>query len=229
MPIPRTARVLSVTQAPVPHAGPIPDTRPAVEAVYARLAPLYDLVYGAALWPGRTRAMQRLAPRPGERLLEVGIGTGLSALAYPRTCRVVAIDISAPMLARAQARLARRNVENVRLCRMDAARLAFPDGAFDAVYAPYVINVVPDPVRAACEMHRVCRRGGRLVFLNHFRPPEGEDSPVDRVLGRVASLAGGADWALDLQALMAGAGLAPHSVERVNLPRVSSVVVCVKP
>src|SRR5215467_11403089 len=140
-------------------------------------------MYGVALEHGRRQAMTRLALAPGESVLEVGVGTGLSALRYPDDCRVVAIDISQEMLERARQRLARRRVEHVTLCRMDVTRLAFPDESFDAVYAPYVVNVVPDPVGAAREMFRVCRSGGRVVLLNHFREITKGDS-VARLLGR---------------------------------------------
>ena len=197
-----------------------------VATIYRRLAPLYDLIYGATLEPGRRHAMMRLAPASGERILEVGVGTGLSAVAYPRRCRVVAIDTSHAMLEKARARLARRRVEHVTLCLMDAAHLGFPDGAFDAVYAPYVINVVQDPIAVAREMLRVCRPFGRLVLLNHFRYTQG--SWLNDLLGRAASRAG-VNWGMDLHEFLRDAGLVARSVERVNLSGVSSVVTCHKP
>src|SRR5262245_22830908 len=138
-------------------------TSTSVEATYERLAPVYDFIYGVLLEQGRKLAKARLAARAGESILEVGVGTGLSTLNYPRGCRVVGIDLSAPMLDRARVRLARRAPGRVQLCRMDAEHLAFADGRFDAVYAPYVLNVVPDPVAVAHEMLRVCRPNGRLV------------------------------------------------------------------
>ena len=196
-----------------------------VETLYQRLAPVYDLIYGVTLAPGRRHAMARLAPERGETILEVGVGTGLSAITYPLGCRVIAIDISPPMLRRARARLARRGVGHVALCRMDATRLAFPDEQFDAIYAPYVVNVVPDPVIAAREMARVCRKRGRIVFLNHFAYTRDDRPPVDRVCGHFASRIG-VNWHLDLGALLEGAGLVARSIEPVNVPRVSSVVVC---
>jgi phosphatidylethanolamine/phosphatidyl-N-methylethanolamine N-methyltransferase len=196
-----------------------------VDAVYKRLAPIYDVVYGALLYHGRRSAIARLEPRPGESILEIGVGTGLSALHYPPTCRVAAIDLSAPMLMRAQTRLVRRGCRHVRLCRMDAAWLAFPDGHFDAVYAPYVLNVVPDPIAVVKEMRRVCRPGGRLVLLNHF--DHSSRRPLwMRVAGRLAVSISGVDWHLDLGRLLTATNLAAVSIEPVNLPPVSSVVVC---
>jgi phosphatidylethanolamine/phosphatidyl-N-methylethanolamine N-methyltransferase len=200
---------------------------PNVESIYRRLAPVYDLMYGVALEHGRRQAIARLAPAKGESVLEVGIGTGLSTVRYPSDCRVVGIDLSDAMLDRARQRLARRNVTHVTLCRMDVSHLAFADNSFDAVLAAYLINVVPSPVAAAREMLRVCRPGGRVVLLNHFREPRVGDS-VGRILGQIAWRAGGAQWDLDLQTLLREAGLHAVSIDRVNLPRVSSVVVCRK-
>src|SRR5262245_49725538 len=120
---------MPVARQPMPSRG-------TVQAAYRTLAPVYDILYGLGLEHGRRQAIKRLAPRPGDRILEVGVGTGLSAVAYPPWCRVAAIDVSAPMLVRAHARLVRRGIGHVSLLRMDAAHLAFPTGSFDAVYAP---------------------------------------------------------------------------------------------
>jgi phosphatidylethanolamine/phosphatidyl-N-methylethanolamine N-methyltransferase len=171
--------------------------------------------------------MARLAPGRGESILEIGVGTGLSAVGYPSNCRVFAIDLSSHMIERARARFARRGVRHVTLCRMDAARLAFADARFDAIYAPYLINVVPDPVKVAREMLRVCRPAGRIVMLNHFEPANGTSHPMDRFLGSLASRTG-VNWHVDLRSFLRDAGLTARSVERVNVARVSSVVVCYK-
>ena len=109
--------------------------------------------------------------QPGDRVLEVGVGTGINAALYPRDCSVTGIDLSSSMLEKARERVARKGVRNVRLLQMDAADLKFADDSFDIVYAPYLISVVPDPVAVAREMRRVCRPGGRIIFLNHFRSP----------------------------------------------------------
>lgn len=198
------------------------------EALYGPFAPVYDLLYGLMLEPGRRRAMQRLAPRANERILEVGVGTGWSADTYPRHCRVVAVDLSEAMVRRARARFARKGLEHVVLCRMDAAALGFPDASFDAIYAPYLVNVVPDAAAAAKEMLRVCRPGGRLVFLNHFKQ-EATETALDRAIGRLATRLSGVDWDLRLDRFLRDTGLEVRSLEAVNVPRVSSLLVCRKP
>ena len=142
---------------------------------------------------------------------------------------MVAIDLSPRMIARAGARLRRHRLEHIQLCRMDAMHLAFPDEQFDAVYAPYVVNVVPDPVAVGREMLRVCRPGGRLVLLNHFEGVEGANAAANRIIGRLATAMTGVNWDLDLRAFLRDAGLTLQSIEPVNFGRVSSVVVCRKP
>ena len=129
------------------------------------------------------------------------------------------------MLTRARRLLARRGLHHVTLCRMDAMRLAFRERQFDGVYAPYVMNVVPDPVRAATELMRVCRRGGRLVLLNHFARSEAPSSLANRCLGWTATRLGGTDWGFDLNAFIREAKLLVRSIESVN-GGLSSVVVC---
>ena len=142
-----------------------------VEGVYDKLAKVYDLIFGPTLHPGRLQAIERMNIQPGERVLEVGVGTGINLSLYPRAATVTGIDFSSSMLEKARERAARKNAAPVRLLQMDAADLKFADNAFDIVYAPYLISVVPDPVKVAQEMRRVCRPGGRIIFLNHFLSP----------------------------------------------------------
>jgi phosphatidylethanolamine/phosphatidyl-N-methylethanolamine N-methyltransferase len=198
-----------------------------VAGVYEKLANVYDLAFGPTLNAGRVQAVKWMHIRPGEAILEVGVGTGINATLYPRECPVTGVDLSESMLEKARERLARKGLYNVRLMQMDAAQLRFPDESFDIVYAPYLISVVPDPIRVASEMQRVCRKGGRIVILNHFRSPGFLLSRVERMISPL-TLHIGFKADLDLPAFLAQASLRPASVEKVNFPRIWSLVTCVK-
>ena len=139
-----------------------------VERVYSLIAFTYDAFFDWAFGPGRRRAVACLPFRPGDRVLEVGVGTGLSFPLYPRNCHVTGIDIAEPMLDRARARLEEMGREGIELRRMDARKLRFADSSFDHVLAPYVISVVPEPERVMSEIARVCRPGGTVIVINHF-------------------------------------------------------------
>ena len=153
-----------------------------VEAVYDKLSIVYDLTFGPTLHPGRLQAIERMNIQPGERVLEVGVGTGINLSLYPREATVTGIDFTASMLEKARERAARKGAAPVRLLQMDAADLKFADDSFDIVYAPYLISVVPDPVKVAQEMSRVCRPGGRIIFLNHFLSPNPLLSRIERLI-----------------------------------------------
>src|SRR3954469_5034004 len=128
-----------------------------VEGVYDKIAKVYDVTFGPTLHPGRLQAIQRMDIQPGERVLEVGVGTGINLSLYPKNCSVTGIDFSSPMLEIARERAARKDVQNVRPLQMEAGYLKFAANSSDIVYAPYLISVVPDPVKVAQEMRRVCR------------------------------------------------------------------------
>ncbi|MCC7415792.1 MAG: methyltransferase domain-containing protein [Acidobacteria bacterium] len=198
-----------------------------VYKVYEYLAPVYDYTIGLGLHPGRLDAISRMRIRSGDRVLEVGVGTGVNLSLYPRDCAVTGVDLSSKMLEKARKRVIRKGLRNVRLAEMDAANLRFADHSFDLVYAPYVISVVPDPVAVTREMLRVCKPGGRIVILNHFR----SDSRIGSWLERVISpftLYLGFKSDLDLPAFLVQAELEPLSIEKVNIPRIWSLVTCAK-
>jgi phosphatidylethanolamine/phosphatidyl-N-methylethanolamine N-methyltransferase len=198
-----------------------------VENVYDKLAIIYDLIFGPTLHPGRLKAIERMNIQPGERVLEVGVGTGINLPLYPREAAVTGIDFTASMLEKARERAARKDAAPVRLLQMDAADLKFADNSFDIVYAPYLISVVPDPVKVAQEMRRVCRPGGRIIFLNHFLSPNVLLSRVERLISP-ATIHIGFKSDLDLPAFLAQAELKPVSIEKVNWPKIWSLVTCVK-
>jgi phosphatidylethanolamine/phosphatidyl-N-methylethanolamine N-methyltransferase len=198
-----------------------------VEGVYDKLAKVYDVIFGPTLHPGRIQAIQRMNIQPGERVLEVGVGTGINLALYPREAAVTGIDFSSSMLEKARERAARKDAAPVRLLQMDAADLKFADNSFDIVYAPYLISVVPDPVKVAQEMRRVCRPGGRIIFLNHFLSPNLVLSRIERLISPF-TVHIGFKSDLDLPAFVAQADLKPVSIVKVNIPKIWSLVTCVK-
>jgi phosphatidylethanolamine/phosphatidyl-N-methylethanolamine N-methyltransferase len=198
-----------------------------VEGVYDKLAKVYDLIFGPTLHPGRLRAIERMSIQPGERVLEVGVGTGINLSLYPNHAAITGIDYTASMLEIARERVARKGMKNTRLLQMDAADLKFADNSFDIVYAPYLISVVPDPVKVAQEMSRVCRTGGRIIFLNHFLSPNPLLSRIERWISPF-TIHIGFKSDLDLPAFLAQADLQPKSIEKVNFPKIWSLVTTVK-
>jgi phosphatidylethanolamine/phosphatidyl-N-methylethanolamine N-methyltransferase len=198
-----------------------------VERVYEKLASVYDLVFGPTLHPGRLVAIDRMGIAPGDRVLEVGVGTGINASLYPTNCQVTGIDLSSSMLEKARERVAREGLRNVRLLEMDAANLTFADDAFDIVYAPYLVSVVPDPVKVVREMRRVCKPGGKIIVLNHFRSANPILSRVERAISPF-TVHIGFKSDLDLPGFLAQADLQPVSIQKVNVPRIWSLVTCVK-
>jgi phosphatidylethanolamine/phosphatidyl-N-methylethanolamine N-methyltransferase len=137
-----------------------------VTKAYARWAPVYDVVFGAVFERGRHAAIAA-AERIGGRILEVGVGTGISLPEYSRANRLFGIDISEPMLRKAQERVDELGLTNVEgLAVMDAADLSFPDESFDVVVAQYVITTVPDPEATLDEFARVLKPGGEIVLVS---------------------------------------------------------------
>lgn len=198
-----------------------------VERVYEKLAGFYDFAFGPALHPGRIEAIERMNIRSGSAVLEVGVGTGINLPLYPRCCTITGVDLSNKMLEKAQNRIAREVLGNCRVMPMDAAAMTLPDDTFDVVYAPYLISVVPDPVKVAQEMFRVCRPGGRIVILNHFKSTNALISRIETAISPLTVHIGfKAD--LDLHGFLTQADLAPISIEKVNVPRMWTLVTCIK-
>jgi phosphatidylethanolamine/phosphatidyl-N-methylethanolamine N-methyltransferase len=148
--------------------------RDQIERVYSNYAGVYDRVFGRVFQDSREAVARNLNVEPGERVLEVGVGTGLCLPLYPGNCEVTAIDVSSAMLEKAAERVKEHGLTNVRLLRMDAGEMEFPDSSFDIVIAAYVVTAVPDHRKLMKEMIRVSRPGGRLILLNHFT----QESPI---------------------------------------------------
>lgn len=157
-------------------------TTAGVAQAYDRWAPIYDLIFGPVFRQGRAAAI-READRIGGRILEVGVGTGISLPGYAATSRVTGVDISEDMLGKARTRAARLKLRNVEAIRVgDAEALDFPDASFDVVVAQYVVSAVAHPRRALDEFARVCRPGGEIVITTRVGAEHGMRGGIERAL-----------------------------------------------
>ena len=191
----------------------------AVARAYARWAPIYDLVFGAVFERGRKAAVTA-AERIGGRILEVGVGTGLSLPDYAWTNRVVGVDLSAPMLRKAKTRAKEHRLSNVDgLAVMDARRLGFQDCVFDVVVAQYVITAVPEPEATLDEFARVLRPGGEIILVNHLGAESGLRAAFERAFAPVARRLGWQpEFRFDRLAQWAAHHGGVHLVERRAMP-----------
>ena len=157
-----------------------------IAKAYARWAPVYDVVFGAVFERGRKAAVNA-AERIGGRILEVGVGTGLSLPDSAWSNRIVGVDLSTPMLSKAKARVREHRLTNVDgLAVMDARRLGFEDAAFDVVVAQYVITAVPEPEATLDEFARVLKPGGEIVLVNHLGAETGPRAAFERAFAPMA-------------------------------------------
>ncbi|HSK38360.1 MAG TPA: class I SAM-dependent methyltransferase [Arenibaculum sp.] len=144
-----------------------------VRNAYRRYAKIYDVVFGGGFAFGRRAAIERINRRGGRRILEVGVGTGLSLPVHRPDNSIIGIDLSTDMLDVARRRVDRHGLTNVEgLLEMDAEQLAFADSSFDVVVAMFVMTVVPDVSRAMAELERVCSPDGEIYIVNHFAADE---------------------------------------------------------
>ena len=176
---------LETKQGPIPHASPL----------YKSLVPAYK-----AIWPALARkrihdAVRSLQVPAGAKLLEVGVGTGMSLEAYPSDIEITGVDLSESMLAAAEELIADRQWSHIQVRPMDAEDLQFDDASFEFVTSFHTISVVSDPHRMMSELVRVCKPGGKIMIVNHFR----SNNPV---VARVVDSAGGITkrmgWRTDL-------------------------------
>jgi phosphatidylethanolamine/phosphatidyl-N-methylethanolamine N-methyltransferase len=197
-----------------------------VERVYTSYAGVYDHIFGKVFHEGRESAIRNLNVQPHEKILEVGIGTGLALPMYPRHCQIVGIDFSEGMLEKARQRAAEHQMSHVKLHRMDAGAMEFADDSFDTVVAAYVVTAVPDYRKVVNEMIRVCRPGGRIIMLNHFSNGNKIIAAVEKVLSPITKHLG---WRTDLSldTVLEGTDLLVARKQKVNPLRLWALVECV--
>lgn len=157
-----------------------------VKKSYKTWAPVYDKTFGAITRAGRRHAIKHINQRAG-RVLEVGVGTGLSLRHYQPHLEVTGIDISSHMLEKARKKIRKHNMTHVAgILEMDARKIEFPDNHFDTVVAMYLVSVVPDPEQVISEMARVCKPGGEVLIVNHFAREKGTVSLVEKTMAPFA-------------------------------------------
>lgn len=188
-----------------------------VKKAYRFYAPIYDFVFGRIVEGGRKQAVAAFEQKDGDKILEIGVGTGRSLRYYAPHVEVTGIDVSSEMLERARRRYLHPHYPQVKaLLEMDAQSLEFKDDSFDGVVAMYVASVVPDPGAMVHEMFRVCRPGGVIVVVNHFASEAGIFRKVEK---------GFAPWSkrlgfrpdFCLESFVREIGYSPVRVSRVNL------------
>ena len=190
-----------------------------ITKAYARWAPVYDLVFGAVFERGRQAAIEA-AERIGGRILEVGVGTGISLPDYSRVNRICGVDISEPMLQKAMERVAKLNLANVEgLWVMDAEHLRFPDDSFDVVVAQYVITTVPNPEATLDEFARVLKPGGEIVLVSRVGAEAGLRKSLEKWFAPAARKLGWrTEFSFQRYAHWAGQHATMRLVERRAMP-----------
>lgn len=183
----------------------------AVRRVYNAYSKVYDALFKRFFYPRIRHAVTSMDIKPGERILDVGVGTGLSLPLYPEHCKVVGIDLSREMLAEASKKVDTMGLDHVKLLEMDAMNLSFEDDTFDNVFISHVVSVVPDHHRVMREVKRVCKKGGKVVVINHFKSRNKVLAGVEKVITPISEKIG---WKSDLcmDEFLSSAGL---SVDRV--------------
>lgn len=197
-----------------------------VERVYSGYARIYNRVFGRIFQPSRRAAIRDLNVQPGERVLEVGVGTGLCLPFYPRHCSITGIDLSEGMLEKARALVRARGLSHVTLLRMDAGALEFPDGSFDTVVAAYVVTAVPDYRKVMSEIIRVCRPGGRIMLLNHFTHDTKVIAALEKAISPLCKHIG-FRTDLSVEDVLDGWPIIKRRHERVNPLQMWHVVECI--
>lgn len=197
-----------------------------IERVYTSYAKIYDRIFGKVFHEGRQSIIQNLNVQPHEKILEVGVGTGLALPMYPRHCQIVGIDFSEGMLDQAKQKAAEHRMGHVELHRMDAGEMEFKDDSFDTVVAAYVVTAVPDYRKVVSEMIRVCRPGGRIIMLNHFANDNKAIAAIEKVLSPLTKHLG---WRTDLalQTVLDGTPLHVTRKQHVNPLRLWALVECI--
>ncbi len=166
-----------------------------VRKIYDGYSGVYDFLFSSIFFPRIKSAIGSMDIEPGDSILDVGVGTGLSLPVYPNFCKITGIDLSDQMLGKARNKAEKLGLSNVALQQMDAMNIEFPDNSFDKVFLSHVVSVVPDPKKTINEVKRVCKPGGNIVIVNHFQSPNKFVAKVEDFITPVCKRLG---WRTDL-------------------------------
>ncbi len=197
--------------------------QPHESKIYYEFSRFYDRIFARVFYPRIATVVRSLQIPPGARVLEVGVGTGLSLDAYPRHAQVVGIDIAPDMLEIAREKVERNGWRHVALLEMDAQKMTFPDDHFDYATAFHVVSVVPDARRLMGELARVCKPGATVAVINHFRSRNRLFSALDSSLAPITYRLG---WkTLSLEEVLDGAPITPVQIYKTSPRSLFTIVV----
>jgi len=202
---------------PNPERQKKPEKQKLVERVYEGMAPFYNFVFGKLLFmEGREASIDLLEIKSGQKILEVGVGTGLTLPLYPHNCSVVGVDLSANMLKEAEVLIKKKKLKNCTVREMNATNLEFADNTFDRVLGNLFISATSFPRESLLEMKRVCKPGGLIVLMNHFKSEHKVLGHLETAFNPVASRIGFKSN-LEMGPLLESVGLKPKEARKVNM------------
>ena len=188
-----------------------------IERVYEKFGPYYNFVFGKLLFQeGRETAIDFLELNSGQTVLEVGVGTGLSLPIYPADCKVTGVDLSESMLNEARELIRRKKLKNSTVKLMDATKLEFPDSSFDGVLGNLFISATSFPKESLLEMKRVCKPGGMIVLMNHFKSERPLIAAAETAFNPIAQGIGFKSN-LEMKPLLDSVGLKVKEIKKVNI------------
>lgn len=193
--------------------------------IYSIYSHFYDSYFGEIFKPGHRIANNLMDMQPGEETLEVGVGTGIALPLYPKYAKVVGIDLSKKMIKKAKERKQTLSLSNIRLCLMDASKMAFRNGHFDKVIAAHSITVIPEPIETLKEMKRVCKKDAEFFFLNYTGSNNSLTAMFEKAISPIRNKLG-LGKAIDLEDLLHITNFKIVLKERVNIFKLCQVIKC---
>ena len=188
----------------------------------------YDHTFGALVARRQKRALEQVRAKPGDRVLDLGVGTGMTLPHYPKDVSVVGVDLSLGMLKKAAIKINDNGLHHCSLIQTDAMLPPFADESFDHVVITHVISVVSEPHKLLQWAQRLVKPGGRIVMLNHFQSTQPVVAWIEKVLNPVFVKIG---WRSDLplEDVLTGVELEVDYCFKTSMMDIWRIVVLTKP